>query len=287
MPTSRLAVAFSLALVACTAEGVAPASDAGTRKELPGATCGDGVAEFGEVCDGDDVSCAELELPDGVATCYADCSGYNTDACLGPDVCGNRLLEDGERCDDGLEPRTECLYGIEICTLCDDTCTPYAGTGPYCGDGRVNGPLGREECDGNDFIALLCEDFLGENFEGVLSCAEGCVLDTSACTAIEVPGPDVIEEDVEEDAAEDASTERDAVSADGSGDATPDASAASDATAPDAERGRDAGAETTPEEGEAANSGCATSGANGSPAAALLALLGALLATRSRTMRRG
>lgn len=283
MPTSRLAIAFSLAFVACTAEGLAPASDAGTRKETPGATCGDGDAEFGEVCDGDTVACAELELSDGLATCYADCSGYNTDACLGPDVCGNRLLEDGERCDDGLEPRTECLYGIESCTLCDDTCTPYAGTGPTCGDGRVNGPLGREECDGDDFIALLCEDFLGENFEGVLSCAEGCVLDTSACTAIEVPGPDVIEEDVEED----ASTERDAVSADGSGDANLDAPVAPDGAAPDADRGRDARAETTPEEGEVASSGCATSAANGSPAAALLALLGALHAMRSRTARRG
>ena len=108
MPTSRLAIAFSLAFVACTAEGLAPASDAGTRKETPGATCGDGDAEFGEVCDGDTVACAELELSDGLATCYADCSGYNTDACLGPDVCGNRLLEDGERCDELGKLRPGC-----------------------------------------------------------------------------------------------------------------------------------------------------------------------------------
>jgi len=81
-----------------------------------------------------------------------------------PDCCGNEILEDGEECDDGnIEDTDACLD----CVLA------------FCGDGVRH--VGEEVCDGDELETDDCADVLGDDFVGVLTCAEGCAYDTSAC----------------------------------------------------------------------------------------------------------
>ena len=60
--------------------------------------------------------------------------------------CGNRVIDPGEACDDGLTPPTRCPYGQATCQVCTKTCQLTAGTpGPTCGDGTPD--VGHEICD--------------------------------------------------------------------------------------------------------------------------------------------
>lgn len=116
------------------------------------ASCGDGVADNGEDCDGDDVNgaiCADLPpLNHGSLSCNLDCT-FDTDACY---RCGDGAIDPGEDCDgddlgvvdtetancgnitgkpDGvLACLTDCTHDISECAL--------------CGDGLIEGA---EECD--------------------------------------------------------------------------------------------------------------------------------------------
>jgi cysteine-rich repeat protein len=63
-------------------------------------TCGNGVLDAGELCDGEAMS-ASAVCPDGtcgIPTCAADCQSFDVDACITPD-CGNGVKECEEACD--------------------------------------------------------------------------------------------------------------------------------------------------------------------------------------------
>jgi hypothetical protein len=66
----------------------------------PGPVCGDGQQEGAEVCDGAALggrTCQDVGFYEGSLACLADCTGFDTSACVG--VCGDSLINGSEICD--------------------------------------------------------------------------------------------------------------------------------------------------------------------------------------------
>ncbi|MBU1244535.1 LamG domain-containing protein [Myxococcota bacterium] len=157
---------------------------------LNNVTCGNGVLDTGEACDGADLAgatCVSLGYEGTGLACDAACQ-YDVSACDPPRTCGNGVLNPGERCDgtnlDGATCVSLGYYGTGL--LCDELCqfdeTACIANG-RCGDDVINGP---EECDGADLGAATC-DTLGLGL-GDLACGTGCVIDASACHLPELCG---------------------------------------------------------------------------------------------------
>ncbi|MBU1512432.1 IgGFc-binding protein [Myxococcota bacterium] len=131
---------YDLGVLRCTDECT---FDEGDCRDLPPQTCGDGVLQAGEYCDGDDlgeVSCERLGFSGGRLSC-ADCA-FDTEGCHGePDVCGDGVRQESEACDgDDLGDATCEFLGHAPGTLtCAMNCTfDPAGCGDPCawtGDG--------------------------------------------------------------------------------------------------------------------------------------------------------
>jgi len=158
-------------------------------------TCGDGVIEGAEVCDGNNLggtTCLDSQFPEpftsGALQCASDCLSFDTSMCsTAPGaLCGNRTIEMGEACDGGnLNGQTCVGLGFDGGSLeCTSTCQfnrdACLGNGPMCGDNRAQG---NEVCDGNDLQSQTCLT-LGENGTGgTFACAAECGgCDTSGCT---------------------------------------------------------------------------------------------------------
>ncbi|GAB5543799.1 MAG: hypothetical protein SangKO_035590 [Sandaracinaceae bacterium] len=139
----------SEAIVACApGDGCcAPGCDATTDVDCS-ATCGNGVVEEGEVCDGDcpttcfdGLACTTDALVGAAASCSASCSFAPISACV-----------DGDGC---------CAPGCDSTT--DDDCSPS------CGNGVVEGT---ETCDGD--CPTTCDDGLACTRDGVVGSAASC-----------------------------------------------------------------------------------------------------------------
>jgi hypothetical protein len=171
--------------------------------QTTGGTCGDGVAQRNEQCDGDDLrgaTCADLG-GSGTLRCTPWCS-LDPIAC--DDVAGNGRREGGEPCDltfggsvdRGGETCASLGYGSGAlgCTLVSRsrTWTPelFPAGDPYsmtrfqtygcerpgsCGDGHATDG---EDCDGDDLAGATCATF---DAEGALRCTGGCAFDLSGC----------------------------------------------------------------------------------------------------------
>ncbi len=147
----------------------------------PPATCGDGVLEGDERCDGKDLgvmSCADFGFAQGTLVCDAQCNVI-TDGCRS---CGDGMLAASELCDGtSLGGETCQSQGFGGGTLlCDAACAGYDTSVctplPTCGDGVRNGG---EACDGNDLGGASCAS-VGFDI-GQLSCAASCTHNTSQC----------------------------------------------------------------------------------------------------------
>ncbi len=148
-------------------------------------TCGNGLLDPGEQCDGTpvDSDCRTLGFPGGVLRCNENCS-LDTSGCLRA-VCGNGKAEQDfwtyEECD-GTDLRDQECYDLGFpggtlhcrgdCTLDVSLCEVPAS----CGNGVAEGT---ELCDGSDLGGVTCQDlgFSG----GTLQCTESCGYDTSLC----------------------------------------------------------------------------------------------------------
>jgi|GEM_PF-1329470 len=148
--------------------------------------CNDGVAQFGEVCDTDDLgglTCTDFDgFVGGALGCADDCT-FDTSMCLAPG-CGNGILEDGEECDGDALDGTVCedLPGFASGTLaCADDCTfdTSSCNPPMCGNGVLEEG---EDCDGAEFGDAICDDFEGY-LGGTLTCADDCSIDETSCDA--------------------------------------------------------------------------------------------------------
>jgi cysteine-rich repeat protein len=142
-------------------------------------TCGNGVIEPGEQCDGLDLNgetCVTQGFAGGTLACDGNCQ-FDVSACLTA-ICGNGVVDPGETCDDGNQ-----LDGDGCSSTCQEepgfTCTGSPSTCvTTCGDGII---AGTEDCDGANLNGETCVS-RGYN-GGTLACANDCQsFDESGCT---------------------------------------------------------------------------------------------------------
>lgn len=151
--------------------------------------CGDGILDDGEDCD--DGTDNSDTAPDA---CRTDCTAA---------LCGDGVVDSDEACegDDGCEncQLTFCgdgvLNGEEVCDAgaqnsdtapdaCRGDCTPAR-----CGDGVVDTG---ETCDGGVGARTCIDEGFGA---GVLTCGEGCAVDTSGCQVASICGDGLLAPD--------------------------------------------------------------------------------------------
>ncbi len=150
------------------------------------ASCGDGVKDPGEACDGDDLgssNCMTEGFPGGSLACLGNCSGFDTSGCEANPACGDGVKNGAEACDGSDLGGASCMtQGFPGGALaCLTNCTGFDTSGcdpnPACGDGVKNGA---ETCDGDDLGGETCmtQGFPG----GTLACVGNCsAFDTSGC----------------------------------------------------------------------------------------------------------
>ena len=146
-------------------------------------TCGNGVAEQGETCDGQDLagtSCTSLGFDGGVLACTADCSSFDVSGCTtgGSDtaICGNGIIETDEQCDGSNLGGSSCtslgysggtLSCNGSCRFDTSACTEDTGCGcpaSFIGDGFCDEECNNAECS---FDAGDCDE--------PEDCAPGCL----------------------------------------------------------------------------------------------------------------
>ncbi len=162
-----------------------------------GTTCGNGVKDGKDDCDGVDLggaSCASLGLGAGTLRCTERCT-FDTSGCAANAVCGNGILEAGEQCDGAdlgghscatLQLGSGTLRCTQSCTFDTSGCQEQ----PVCGNGVVEGT---EQCDGNALGGRTCAN-IGQGFTGgTLTCNPNCTLNTTGCTKAASCGNGIIE----------------------------------------------------------------------------------------------
>jgi hypothetical protein len=155
--------------------------------------CGDDVVNSPvEICDGTDLdgqSCTSQGFSAGALACLADCSGFDTAACVA--YSGDCCAAHGTPgCDDPGCTAAVCAADPTCCSMQWDPLCAAAAVGelacqgvggscptPVCGNDLVE--LG-ETCDGTDLVGQSCTSL---GFDGgVLGCLADCsALDTSGC----------------------------------------------------------------------------------------------------------
>lgn len=153
----------------------------GLKRQTP-VTCGNGMLDDGEVCDGDDLNqktCESLGYLGGTLACAADCT-LDTRACTEP-TCGDGSREGFEVCD-GADLNGETCQSQGFSSgilLCAADCRSFdTSSCSLCGNGQLDEG---ETCDGEELGDKSCES-LGF-FTGTLACLPTCRgLDTRNCT---------------------------------------------------------------------------------------------------------
>lgn len=152
-------------------------------------TCGNGLTDTGEACDGDAKNCTDIDsaYTGGIAVCREDCSGYDTATCLGdPDPDEDTAGTDDETTDNDTAPDLapdvdmnvwpECTQDIDCGSstrscyqgICRDKCTLYINdcnwkpSGNICSGGLCVECLKDADCPGTrytcDTVKRICVD---------------------------------------------------------------------------------------------------------------------------------
>ncbi len=169
-------------------------------------TCGNGIVEGDEHCDGtqfvtlfnelmESDSCSEFSamFSDGKLTCNPNCTIETADCTFALEdyegLCGNNTIDPGEYCDGYLFAK-----GVpELCSehdpyfsdgklLCDqcELDISHCEAKNICGDGKISG---EENCDGDLFLldTKECSDWSIRFKSGQLKCNRNCSIDFSEC----------------------------------------------------------------------------------------------------------
>lgn len=147
----------------------------------PAPTCGDGLAQGAEACDGADLkgkTCLTEGFVSGALLCDSDCTQALTVQCS---RCGDGVIDAGEACDGvALNNKTCATEGFDSGALaCSSACAlDTSGCArSTCGNGALDQG---EACEGSDLNNKTC---LTQGFDGgTLTCAANCALNTAACT---------------------------------------------------------------------------------------------------------
>jgi len=162
----------SQALQACQENSCA------TECAEPISTCGDGVVDSGEDCDGSVPSCTELGFDGGAVSCSA-CT-LDTSECSS---CGDGVITFDEPCDGANLNGQSCTsFGFDSGTLsCDSGCSFNTASCVSIGDSCGNNVIeAGEECDGADLNGQSCTS---RGFDsGNLRCT-GCAFNTASCVS--------------------------------------------------------------------------------------------------------
>lgn len=162
-------------------------------KAPPKISCGDGIKNGTEVCDGNQLgseTCLTLNMgfDSGTLSCSAQCL-FNTSQCktTPQPSCGDGIINGTEVCDGSQLGGKTCLgldMGFDSGTLsCNGQCqfnTSLCQAPPKisCGDGIKNGT---EACDGSDLNSKTCLT-LGMGFvDGPLACNGDCTYNLKQC----------------------------------------------------------------------------------------------------------
>ena len=191
--------------IICTTGYLDADDDARSCEQKTDFSCGNGIVELGEACDGqrlNDQTCATIVGPGstGNLTCLPDCGGFDTSGCSAPTTCGNGMIDGSELCDGSNLGGATCATilgeGSSGYLGCNKNCsefdTSYCSAPTTCGNGKIDSG---ETCDG----ALLpngssCETVVGAGSTGNLSCAANCyAFDRSSCTAASTCGNGILE----------------------------------------------------------------------------------------------
>ncbi|MBQ1927103.1 MAG: hypothetical protein II180_13395 [Proteobacteria bacterium] len=109
-------------------------------------------------------------------------------------ICGNGIVEPGEKCDgtklNDQTCATQVGEGSKGTLRCSADCLSFVTTGctspNLCGNGRIDS---NETCDGAQLAGATCESFVGKGSAGVVKCNAQCNgYDLSACTKPETCG---------------------------------------------------------------------------------------------------
>ncbi len=144
-------------------------------------TCGDGVVDEGEQCDGEalgDDTCESLGFMEGTLSCDSNCQ-FQTSSCVS--FCGNGELDESEECDgQALGAQTcESLGFVGGQLQCSNACEYALGDCHLCGNGVVDPG---ETCDETDFGGVTCGDFVVGGV-GELGCSATCEIESVECSA--------------------------------------------------------------------------------------------------------
>ena len=145
----------------------------------PAQYCENGVAEIGEVCDGNVRECSAISetYASGLAVCRSDCSGFDLSGCVQRSLCGNSVVEAGEFCDKNTKSCNAVSSQYASGTAaCSDDCLSWnlsacqgAVTEPVCGDSKIESP---EVCDGNSKTCVVINSELYAS--GTAQCKNDC-----------------------------------------------------------------------------------------------------------------
>ncbi len=165
-------------------------------------SCGDGVLDVGEQCDGDafgNETCITQGYNGGTLACDDQCRLVLT-ACEAEGRCGDGIVqtEYDEECEAGVS--TESCEELERGTgtaVCDANCRyDYSGctASSVCGDGTIEDV---EECEGSNLNDSTCIT-LGY-YGGTLGCDDNCYFDITSCAAVGQCGDNTIQSEWSEE----------------------------------------------------------------------------------------
>lgn len=109
-------------------------------------TCGNGLKESGEICDGADLAsqtCITQGYASGTLTCATNCQSFVTSSCVTASTCGNNTKESGEVCD-GTDIASQTCVGLGYLggsLSCAGDCKSFVTTSCVTSSSGVRGGL--------------------------------------------------------------------------------------------------------------------------------------------------